>query len=74
MKKTNQRSCTQFLGKYGGLYLYSIYLKNRYTIDQEEILLVKKYGCDLIGNPDHPDGTSTYHKYFSFMMTSLTKF
>ena len=39
-------------------------LVNRYYIDDEYIHFVKGDGYALIGNPDHPDGTSTDHKYF----------
>ena len=28
------------------------------------IHFVKGYRYALIGNPDHPDGSSTYHEYF----------
>ena len=37
MKKNDQRSRTCFLEKYDGLSLYAIYIKNRYTIDVEDI-------------------------------------
>ena len=57
MKKTDQISRTRFLAKYGGLSLYDIDIKKRYTIDNEDIQFVKKYGNILIDNPDHPDGT-----------------
>ena len=71
-EKHDQRYFTHFLEKYGGLSLHDIDIERRYTINDEEIHFVKKYGYDLIGNPDNPDGTSTCHELFSFMMTSLT--
>ena len=37
MKKDDQRSCTCFLDKYGGLSLYDIDTKKRYSIDDKEI-------------------------------------
>ena len=71
MKKHNQISRTYFLEIFGGLSLYNIDIENRYTIDDEGIHFVKKYEYDLIVNPDYPDGNSTDHKYFSFMITCL---
>ena len=50
--------------KYGGLSIYNIDFGEIYSIDNEEIQSVKGYGCVLIGNLYHPDGTSTYHEYF----------
>ena len=64
MKKNDQRTCTRFLAKYGGLSLYDIDFGKRYSIDDEYINFVKGYGYALIGNPYHPDGTSTDHEYF----------
>ena len=64
MKKDDQRSWKRFLAKYGGLSLYDIDMKKRYYIDDKEIHFLKGYGYDLIGNPDHPDGSSTDHEYF----------
>ena len=64
MKKDDQRSRTRLLAKYGGLSLYDIDTEKRYYIDDKEIHFVKGDGYALIGNPDHPDGTSTDHKYF----------
>ena len=64
MKKYNQRTCTRFLAKYGGLSIYDIDMENRYSIDDKYIHFVKGYVYALIGNPDHPYGTSTYHEYF----------
>ena len=49
-------------------------MKKRYRIDDEDIRFVKKYGYDLIGNYDHPGETSTYHEYFSFILTCLMEF
>ena len=41
-------------------YLFMILiLVKRYSIDEKEMHFVKGEGCALIGNPDHPDGTST---------------
>ena len=64
MKKNYQRSCTRFLAKHEGLYIYDIHFERRYSIDDENIHFVNGYGYALIGNPDNPDGTSTDHEYF----------
>ena len=64
MNKYDQISRTRFLYKYGGLYLYDIDMEKRYSIDNKGIHFVKGYGYALIGNPDHPYGTSTDHEYF----------
>ena len=32
--------------------------------NDKEIYFVKWDGYALIGNPDHPDGSLTYHEYF----------
>ena len=63
MKKNYQITRTRFLEKYGGLSLYYIDFEKRYPIDDEYIHFVKGYGYALIGNPDHPFGTSTDHEY-----------
>ena len=52
------------LGKYGVLSNYDIDFEKRYFIDDEDIHFLKGYEYDLIGNPDHPYGTSTDNKYF----------
>ena len=70
MNKTDKRYCTQFFVKYVSLSIYDVYLKKRYTIDQEDIIFVKKYGYAFIGNPDKPDGISMDHGYF-FMHDDL---
>ena len=64
MKKNYQRPRTRFLAKYVGLSIYDIYFGKRYSIDYEDIHFLKVYEYDLIGNPDHPGGTSTDHEYF----------
>ena len=64
MKKKNQRTCILFLEKYGGLYLYDINFDKRYSIDDEDIHVMKGYGFDLIFNPENPDITSTDHENF----------
>ena len=64
MKKQDQISRTFFLKKYGGLSLYDIDIEKWYKIDDEDIHFGNKHGYNLIGNPDHPDGTSTDHEYF----------
>ena len=64
MKKNDQRTRTLFLAKYGGLSLYYIDFGKSYSIDDEDIHLVKGYEFALIGNPDDPDGNSTDHEYF----------
>ena len=71
--KNDQRTCTQFLAKYCGLSLYDIGFEKIYSIDDEDIHIVTGYGYYLIGNADHPDGTSTDHEIFSFMMNCLTE-
>ena len=63
-KRTNQRPRNNVLKKYDGLSLYDIYMKKRYTIDDEDTWYVNKYGYALIGKPDHPYGTPTDHAYF----------
>ena len=64
MKKNDQRNRTCFLAKYGGLSLYDIDFEKIYSIDDKSIHFVKVDGYALIGNPYHPDETSTYHGYF----------
>ena len=64
MKKDDQKSCPSFLAKYGRLSLYDIDTEKRYSIDDKEIHFVKGEGYALIGNTDHPDGSSTDHEYF----------
>ena len=64
MKKDDQRSCTRFLAKYGGLSLYDIDTEKRYSIHDKEICFVKGDGYALIGNPYQPDGSSTDHECF----------
>ena len=64
MKKDDQRSRNRLLAKYGGLSLYNIYKEKRYSIDDKKIHFVKGDRYALIGNPNHPDGSSTDHKYF----------
>ena len=64
MKKYDQRTSTWFLAKYGGLYLYDIDFEKIYSIDDENIHFVSGYRYALIGNPEHPDGTSTDHEYY----------
>ena len=44
--------------------MYDIDFGERYYIDDEEIHHVKGYGYASIGNPYHPDVTSTDHEYF----------
>ena len=72
MKEKDQSACTIFLSKYGGLYLYDIVFEKINPIDDEDIHFVNYYRYALIGNPNNRDGTSTYHKYLSLMMTCLT--
>ena len=50
--------------KYDGLSIYDIDIKIRYTIDDEDIHFVNKYGYAIIDHPDNPDVTSTDHEYF----------
>ena len=64
MKKYDQRTCTCILEKYGGLSIYDIDMEKRYSVYDKYIHFVKWKGSSLIGNPDHPDGTSTDHEYF----------
>ena len=64
MKKDDQRSLSRFLANYRGLSLYDIDTEKRYSIDYKETNFVKGDGYALIGNPYHPDGTSTDHEYF----------
>ena len=64
INKDDQISRTRFLARYGGLYFYNIDMEKRYSIDDKGIIFVKGDGYALIGNPDHPDGSSTDHKHF----------
>ena len=64
MNKNDQITRTRFLAKYGGLSIYGIDFEKIYSLDDEEIQFVKGYGYALIGNPDHPNGTSTDHEHF----------
>ena len=62
MKKYHQRTCTHFLDKYVGLFIYDIDMEKRYSIDDKYINFVKGDGYDLIDNPYHPYGTSIDHE------------
>ena len=64
MKKNDQRNRTRFLDKHRGLSLYDINFEKRYSIGDKYIHFVKGDGYALIGNQDHPYGTSTDHEYF----------
>ena len=64
MKKYDQITRTRFLAKYVGLSIYDIDIGSRYTIEDEYINFLKVYGYALIGNPENPYGTSTYHSFF----------
>ena len=56
-------TCTRFLENMSDS-LHDIDFEKRYSIDDEGTQFLKGYGYALIGNPDHPDGTSTDHEYF----------
>ena len=64
MNKNDQRTCTRFLAKYGGLSIYHIDFEKRYSIDVTGIHFVKGYIYVLICNQYHPVGNSSDHKYF----------
>ena len=64
INKYDQRSCTCFLVKYVGIFLYDIDMEKRYSVDDKEINFLKGDGYALIGNPYHPDGNSTDHEYY----------
>ena len=64
MKKGDQRSRTRFLAKYVRLSLYDVYIEKRYSIDDKKINSVNGDKHALIGNPDHPDRSSTDHIFF----------
>ena len=64
LKINDQRTCTWFLAKYGGLSLYDVDFGKIYSIDDEYIHFVKGDIYALIGNPNHPCGTWTYREYF----------
>ena len=49
MNKNYQRTCTRFLAKYGGIYLYYVGFENRNSIDDDEIHFLKGYGYALFG-------------------------
>ena len=70
MKKYDQRSRTCFLSKYRGLSIYDIDMENIYSINDKGIQFVKGDRYALIGNPDHPYGTSTDHEH-SFIHDDL---
>ena len=74
MKKNDQITCTCFLAKYGGLYIYDIYFQKIYSIDDEDIHFVKLYGYALIVNPYHPHVTSPDNEYYSFTMDFSTEY
>ena len=63
-RKHDQKYRSRFLATYGDLSIYDIYIEKIYSIGNEEINFVDKYGYVLIGNPEHIDGTSTDHEYF----------
>ena len=73
IKKNCQRTRTHFLAKYGELYLYDIYMEERYSIDDKGIHFVKEDGYALIVSPYHPDGTSTDHEYFCIYDDSFNR-
>ena len=73
MKKNDQITSICFLAKYRGLYIYDIFIDKRYSIDDKDINFTNVYGYALIGNPYHPDGTSTDHEYFAFVMNFSTE-
>ena len=50
--------------KYGGLYLYAIDIEKKYSIYDKGINYIKRNIYALIGNPYHPDGTSSDDEYF----------
>ena len=64
MKKYDQIYRTCFLATYGILSIYNIDMQKIYSIGDNDIHYAKVDGYALIGNPDHPDGTSTDHEYF----------
>ena len=53
MKKNDQRNCTRFLAKYGGLSLYDTDFGKGYSIDNEDTRFVNGDGYALVGNPDN---------------------
>ena len=61
------------MAKYGGLSLYYIDTEKIYSIYDKEIHFVKGDRYALIGNPDHPDGSSTDHEFVLFMTICLTE-
>ena len=63
MKKNDQRTRNRFLAKHREISLYGIDFGNRYSINDEKTYFVQGDRYVLIGNPDHPDGTSTDHEY-----------
>ena len=72
-EKHDQRTCTCFLETYIRISLYDIDFDIIYSIGDEDIHFVKVYGYNWPGNPYNPDGNSTDHGYFSFVMTCLTE-
>ena len=51
--------------------LYDIYLKKRYTIEHKDIHFGKKYGYDIIVNPDYPDNIWIYIKRYIHTVSVL---
>ena len=64
VKEHDQIFCTSFLEKYCCLSINDIDVERRYSLGDEDIKFIKKYGQDLFDNPDNPDGTLTDHEYF----------
>ena len=64
LEKNDQRKCTRFLAKYGGLYIQDIDFEKRYSIYDEDIHFVKGNEYSLIVNPYNPDVTLTDNEYF----------
>ena len=60
----SQLSCTMFLVKYISLALYDEDPWKIFIIDHKQLQFDKKYGWNLIGIPDKPNGTFPDHKYF----------
>ena len=63
MKKNDQRTHTCLLAKHIEISLYDNDFGSRYSIKNDKIHFVKGDRYALIGNLNHPDGTSTDHEY-----------
>ena len=53
-----------FIARYGSLDVYDEDMEKIFTIDHEKLEFNKNAGWTLIGIPEKPDETLSYHEYF----------